>query len=151
MKIRAWMWALVLVTVFSGEAAPWQQPLPADTAKPSVGTSCASALQPYIKTTLYFERPGSLTTAGQRKWQAFIREVLVRHFPDGGTILENIGWWRDPDGKVAGGRGNTLIVLGAPEKVAEHRRAAAAVVAEIKKRYQQQSVLWEESAVCASF
>lgn len=145
------VWVLMLGALLGGDAEAWQQAAQTDTAKPTVAAACPSALQPYIKTTLYFERPGSLTKPGQRKWQAFIREVLLQHLPDGGTILDNVGWWRDPDGKVAGGRGNTLIVLGPPDRAGDHRRAVATVVAEIKKRYQQQSVLWEESWVCAGF
>lgn len=144
-------WVLLLGAVLSGDMAAGDQQAQTETGRPPVAMTCAGALQPHIKTTLYLERPGSLTKAGQRKWQVFIREVLLQHFPDGGTILDNVGWWRDPDGKLGGGRGNTLIVLSPPEKLADHRRAVAAVVGEIKKRYQQQSVLWEESAVCAGF
>lgn len=147
--MKTWVSVLLVGWVVGGVSDAVQQ-AQTNTARPVVAT-CAAALQPYMKTTLYFERPGSLTKARQRKWQAFIREVLVQHFPEGGTIMENIGWWRDPEGKVAGGRGNTLVVLAPPDKAAEHRRAVAAVVAEIRRRYQQQSVLWEESWVCAGF
>ena len=125
-------------------------------AQTSTPYACSGALQGYVRTSLYMER--NMAQPGQKprpitdkQWQKFMREVLVQHLPEGGTVLENYGWWRDPKGVMSGGKGVTVIVSAPVAQAAAHREAVHAVVEEMKRRFQQQSVLWEEDAVCSAF
>jgi hypothetical protein len=110
------------------------------------GSSCAAPLQPYVKVTLYMGR-GS-RDAGQ--WQTFVDEVLVRHFPDGGTMLETAGWWEGRTGTPGDNNSRMLVMLHPAGDRDAFALAVQEVIAEIKDRFGHRAVLWEESAICAA-
>ena len=111
----------------------------------AVAAACAAPLQPYLRTALY---TGAIADTG---WQRFVSEVLVQHFPAGGSAFENTGWWRRPNGTLYRNVGKTLVVLAPATEADAHRTAVRAVIAEFKRRFNHQSVGWEEDRVCAGF
>ncbi len=116
--------------------------------------SCAGPLQPYLRTSLYMDRSDPKAPSGRitnDEWQRFVDDTLLEHFPAGGTVFANTGWWRRPNGTTGGGVGMTLVVLAPGSEATLHRKAAQAVIEKFKKRYSQRSVLWEEDQVCAAF
>ena len=128
-------------------------------AQPSPGTSCTASLKPYLRTSLYMDRlymdPSKPNVPSreisEEEWQGFVNDVLLRHFPAGGTIYGNAGWWRRPDGGTDGGRGQTLVILAPVAEADSHSKAVKAVIGEVKKRYRHRSVLWVQEHVCAAF
>ena len=127
-------------------------------ARPEVAVApaidCPAPLEPYIRTALYLDRSNRNDPSGRlsdEEWQRFVDTVLLEHFPAGGTILANSGWWRRPNGTTGGGPGRTLVVLAPVAEAGAHRMAVRAVIAEIKTRYGLRSVLWEEGQACAAF
>jgi len=103
---------------------------------------------------LYTDRSNRNSPDGRlsdEEWRAFVEEVLVRHFPDGGTILDNSGWWRRPDGTTFRGVGRVLIMLVPASEVDPERAAVRSVIDAIKSRYGPRAVGWEEDWVCAGF
>ena len=115
---------------------------------------CPPTLEPYLRTSLYMDRSNRNDPSGRLtddEWQGFVDEILLRHFPAGGTIFLNSGWWRRPDGSTGGGPGRTLVVLSPVSEAESHRSAVGAVIAEVKARYGHRSVLWEEGRVCVTF
>lgn len=142
------LWAWLAVAAIGGEAAQQEASAPAPAA------ACPGALQPYVRTSLYMDSSDPKARTGRitdREWQRFIDDTLLLHFPAGGTVFANSGWWRRPNGTTGGGVGMTLVVLAPVGEGTQHREAARAVIEKFKKRYSQQSVLWEESQVCAAF
>lgn len=116
--------------------------------------SCAAPLKPFLRAALYMDRSNRNAPSGRltdEEWERFVDDVLVRHFPAGGTMFTNSGWWRRPDGSRTGGDGKTLVMLVRASEARSHRAAVQAVIDEIKKRYGHRSVLWEEDWVCAAF
>lgn len=116
--------------------------------------SCLAPLQPYLRTTLYTDRSNRNDPSGRMsddEWQRFVDEILVRHFPVGGTMYSNTGWWRRPDGSTGGGTGRTIVLLVSISELQAHRSSVRAVIDEIKRRFGHQSVGWEEEWVCVSF
>lgn len=110
---------------------------------------CPAALKPYVRTTLYLGTSRYFQNGG---WQGFIEEVIVKHLPAGGTVIENnSGWWRRPDGSTAMGGGRMLIVLAPMTEIATHRTGIQSVIAEIKRVTGHLSVGWEEARLCAGF
>ncbi len=107
--------------------------------------SCPAPLQPYLRTALF---TGAIADTA---WQRFVSEVLVQHFPAGGSVFENTGWWRRPNGTTYRNVGKTLVVLAPVTETESHRVAVRAVIAEIKQRFNHQSVGWEEGRLCAGF
>lgn len=116
--------------------------------------SCDAPLQPHLRVDLYTDRSNRNAPSGRLtddEWKRFVEEVLVKHFPDGGTVLENSGWWRRPNGTTFHGLGRTLIMLIPLNEVQSDRSAVRTVISEIKRRYGPSSVGWEEDWVCAAF
>jgi hypothetical protein len=111
--------------------------------------SCPATLVAYVRTTLYLGTSRYFIGDG---WKRFTEEVLVKHLPAGGTVVETeSGWWRRPDGSTAMGGGRMLIVLAPMTEIAIHRTGIQAVIAEIKRVTGHLSVGWEEAHVCAGF
>lgn len=118
------------------------RPVPLPTAAP---VSCPAPLQPYMRTTLY---TGAIADTA---WRRFMSEVLIEHFPAGGSVFENTGWWRRPDGTLYRNVGKTLVVLAPVTEIEQHRAAVRAVISAIKQRFNHRSVGWEEDRLCAGF
>lgn len=107
--------------------------------------ACSAPLQPYLRTALY---TGAIADSA---WQQFMSEVLVQHFPAGGSVFENTGWWRRPNGTLYRNVGKTLVMLAPVTETESHRAAVRTVIAAIKQRFNHQSVGWEEDWLCAGF
>lgn len=118
----------------------------ADRGPASLATNCPAPLEPFVKVTLYMGRG----TQDADEWQEFADEVLVRHFPDGGTMLETSGWWEGRVGDATDKNSRMLVMLHpAPDRDAFAERVQA-VIADIKERFGHRAVLWEEAAICAT-
>ena len=116
-----------------------------EVASPRPVSSCPAPLETHLRTALY---TGAIPDTA---WQRFVGEVLVQHFPAGGSVFENTGWWRRPNGTLYRNSGKTLVILAPVRDTEAHRTAVRAVIAEFKRRFNQQSVGWEEDRVCAGF
>ena len=145
---------LLLAMLLAGCATT--APSPDASPQPTV-LACPEPLQPYAKASLYMggsnrnAEDGRLT---EEEWARFVDEVLVAHFPDGGTIQSARGWWQRPPGSTrsGGGSGSRVLVLLHPlADRAGFAESVQRVIAEIKRRYGHRSVLWEEARVCAAF
>lgn len=111
--------------------------------------SCPANLRQYVRTTLYIGNSRYFANDG---WKRFTEEVLVKHLPGGGSVIENeSGWWRRPDGSTAMGGGRLLIVLAPMSEITTHRTGIQEVIAEIKRVTGHLAVGWEEDHLCAAF
>ncbi len=103
-----------------------------------------------VRTELYF---GLSTTGGgeitEEQFDAFVAQVITPRFPDGLTIVDGIGQWREPDGHISHERSKLLILLHEPGS------AAAAAIEEIraqyKSRFKQESVMRVTSMAGVAF
>ena len=112
--------------------------------------SCAPPSVPATGFEVYFgrDKPGGEVT--EAEWQGFVDEILSPRFPDGLTVLDAKGLWRDPrSGKVLGER-TKLVLLVAPDGAAA-RPVIEAAVADYQRRFDQHTVLRLERPVCAIF
>ena len=113
--------------------------------------SCSPPLQPMQQIELMFGRdvhgrPG----VGDAAWTRFLAREITPRFPDGLTVLDAAGQWRDPaNGRLARERSRLVIIVTAAEPPADDR--IAAIVAAYKQRFRQKSVGVVTSAVCAAF
>ena len=127
---------------------------PRDLRAVPVPTSCTAPLTRYLRSSVYLDRSNTrdpLRPYSETEWERFIDEVLIKHLPDGGTVFDNTGWWRRPDGTTFRGTGRTLIVLAAEKDSLSHRAGVLSVVDAIKQRYGHRLVIYEEASVCALF
>ncbi|MGQ0541254.1 MAG: DUF3574 domain-containing protein [Blastocatellia bacterium] len=96
----------------------------------------------FIRTELYFglTKPDG-TTLNDAEWSLFVDEVVTPRFPDGFTVVDGRGQWRNKEGKIAKESSKVFIVVypriervAAGKKIDEIRN-------EYKKRFDQESVL----------
>ncbi len=107
--------------------------------------------QPMALVTLYFGRDiaghGMVTDA---QWARFAADVIGRAFPDGFTVFDATGQWRNPATGVVGREATKVVDIAAPVS-ADVRAGIAAVTAAYKQQYHQIAVGVVSSAVCAAF
>ncbi|MGW3310460.1 DUF3574 domain-containing protein [Streptomyces sp. NPDC001073] len=88
----------------------------APTAYASLDTGTAPAPTrgtPYIETRLFFgtERPDGGPAVTERQFAAFVDKEVTPGFPDGLTVQDGRGQWRDRNGRVEKERSYELILL----------------------------------------
>jgi len=98
---------------------------------------------------MYFGLTRPLGKVSEAQWQSFLREKVTPRFPDGLTVWEAKGQWRGADGRITRERAKVLLLVHAD--TADVRTAIQAIIADYKRDYQQESVLWETASVCAAF
>jgi hypothetical protein len=106
---------------------------------------------PMVVTQLFFGRDiegrGPLTDA---EWSDFAANILARDFPDGFTVSDGDGQWRDPKThQVAHERAKIVIVAAAPAP--DLARRTAEVIAAYRTRFHQESVGVLTTTECGSF
>lgn len=116
-----------------------------------VAAAAECAGEAWVESTLYMGRGladgGTVPDAGV---QAFVAETIVPAFPDGFTILDARGHWRD--GRTGRAVGETTVVLvvahpPGPEADAALRRIADTYIT----RFGQSAVLRSDHPVCVTF
>lgn len=121
-------------------APPWQIAV----ANHPIGVfqQARSAAEKFLRTELYFGRAkpdGSTVT--DEEWDKFLAEVVTPRFPDGFTVVDGLGQFRDKNGKISREQSKVLILL-YPRK---QRRNSRAKIEEIRSAYvklfNQESVL----------
>jgi len=100
----------------------------------------AAAIGDTVADRLYFGRSipdgGTVTDSA---WSAFLREVVTPRFPDGLTVYQTYGQWREPDGRIAREESFVLEVVhpAGPAADADLRQIAEAY----KERFRQMAVM----------
>jgi hypothetical protein len=109
---------------------------------------CTAPLKPAVAIDLYFGRDkpagGEVTDA---EWGAFVTEVVTSRFPDGLSVFDSSGQYREPTGRIVRERSKRLavIVFDSPA----HKAKLAEIIDAYKQRFGQYSVFRVEQPVCA--
>ena len=117
------------------------------TAQPVVVGTCGSAV-PQLKTTLYFGGARPKGSVSELEWQLFLRDEVTPRFPNGMTVWDAEGQWRGTEGKIGHERTKVLLLVHPDTEAA--RQAVRALADRYRKLFEQESVLWETSHVCAA-
>ncbi len=83
------------------------------------------------------------------QWAAFLADTVTPRFPDGLTVLDAAGQWRDSAGAIQRERSKLLWILAPPGD--EARRLLDEISEEYERRFNQESVLRILGSACASF
>jgi hypothetical protein len=104
-------------------------------------TACPAPLKAAVEVDLYF---GEISPA---QWTAFLDEEVTSRFPDGLSVVDVYGQYRNRQGAVGRERSKLLVIVvfDAPA----HAPRVQAIVDSYRRRYSQESVLHVERAVCA--
>jgi hypothetical protein len=116
--------------------------LSAQSAVSATAPASVVKAEKYYRTELYMGMsiPGGAAVSGD-DWEKFLAEVVTPKFPDGFTILEGRGQYREASGVIAKEPSHVLVFL----YVRSKRKSAGAKIenirSEYKKRFSQESVL----------
>lgn len=134
---------------------------PAPPAAPAAPPQPAAAAQPYrcilpfeqrmLVAELFFGR----NIRGRRpltdaEWAAFARDVITPSFPDGFTVFDANGQWRNPE-TAAILRDPTKVLLVAAKRAPDLAGRLSSVIEAYKARFRQQSVGIITRDSCAGF
>jgi hypothetical protein len=103
-----------------------------------------------VRDVLYFgrNRPAG-GTVSDSEWHDFLDQVVTPRFPAGLTVVSATGQWRGQTGALERERAEVLTLFHAGDETA--RRAIAEIIAEYKRRFQQEAVLRDRTPTCARF
>jgi uncharacterized protein DUF3574 len=131
--------AVVLCTVAAGAAA--QSPAPA----------CQAAQQRRDVAELLFGRDiGNRLGVSDADWRRFVAREITPRFPDGLTVTDALGQWRDPDSGRIVREPSKRVEIVLPGHADDAARLDAIVTA-YKRQFRQRSVGLILQSACVSF
>ena len=111
-------------------------------------TACAAPLKPALQVDLYFGRGAEGgREVSEAEWASFLNEEVTPRFPDGLSVFDVRGQYRNPQGVIERERTKrlTVVVFDAPAHLGKVR----AIVDSYSRRHGQNSVFRVEQQVCA--
>ena len=90
-------------------------------------------------------------TVSDAEWADFLSSVVTPSFPDGLTVFDGYGQWRNPATEVIGRSPRVKIVLIAVKAAPDLAPRLSAVIDAYKVRFHQQSVGVITRDACAAF
>ena len=112
--------------------------------------ACPEGTERFVEYRLFFGRAkAGAEVVSDAAWDRFLAAEVTPRFPDGLTVLDGAGQWRNAEGIVERERSKLLVVIAPPGPGPLGRTAE---IAEAYKRgFGQDSVLRVVRAVCAAF
>lgn len=116
-----------------------------DEAKPAPASSAAATVargKPFTETRLFFgtERPDGGPAVTDKQFMAFIDDEVTPGFPDGLTIQDGRGQWRDSNGKIERERSYELILLYPTTEARKRDVQIEEIRSDYEKKFAQDSV-----------
>jgi Protein of unknown function (DUF3574) len=116
---------------------------------PQAATStCPAPLKPAVEVDLFFGGDaGNGRAVSEAEWAAFMAEEVTPRFPDGLSVIDVAGQYREPSGRMVREKTKliVLVIFDAPA----HLPKVQAVIDAYNRRHNQNSVFRTERAVCA--
>jgi hypothetical protein len=136
--INCKMGKFVLILLICGAFLHEPLPLRAETSLLQIGLTDAK----YARTELYFglSRKGG-SNVSEREFQDFLNEVVTPRFPNGLTIIDARGQWRENDLTITKEPSKVVILFYTRKERRDAGRKIEEIRAEYKRRFSQQSVL----------
>ena len=113
-------------------------------------STCPEGTEPFVKYELFMGRSGpDGEVVDDQSWDAFLADTITPRFPDGLTVLDAQGQWRNSEGQILKERSKVLVILAPPGESAPP--LIDEVSDEYKRRFGQETVLEVTSDACVSF
>jgi Protein of unknown function (DUF3574) len=119
---------------------------------PAPASSCLPPVEQHMLVAeLFFGRDiKGRQPLSDAEWAEFAARTITPNFPDGFTVTDGEGQWRNPlTRQIAGGRTKILLVAAKPEP--DLSRRLSAVIDAYKAQFHQQSVGIITRDACAAF
>ena len=116
----------------------------------STAPACPEGADQWVKYQLFMGRSNQTSeVVDDAAWATFLGDTVTPRFPDGLTVLDARGQWRDPEGEIKKERTKVLVILAPPGEDGLH--LIGEISAEYKRRFSQQSVLQVAYDTCVTF
>ena len=114
-------------------------------------SSCPPGADEFTEYRLFFgrNRDGE-EVVGESDWRNFLAGEITPRFPDGLTVLDAAGQWRDESGTIIRERSKLVVILAAHGRQ-DALRNTDEIMESYKRAFDQESVLRTISRTCASF
>ena len=111
---------------------------------------CPAGTELFSEYRLFFGRSrGSVEVVSDAAWQTFLAKEVTPRFPDGLTVLDARGQWRNGIGRLVRERTKLVIILAKPGDGGI--QLTNEITEAYKRAFWQESVLRAISAACVSF
>jgi len=111
-------------------------------------STCPSPLKPAVEVALYFGGDaGNGRAVSEADWAAFMAEEVTPRFPNGLSVIDVAGQYREPSGRMV--REKTKLIVVVVFDAPAHLGRVQAVTDAYTRRHDQNSVFRTEHAVCA--
>jgi hypothetical protein len=118
---------------------------------PVSGPDCPPGYEPFVEYQLFMGRGGATgEVVSDSDWEDFLAASVTPRFPDGLTVLDGFGQWRDAAGQIKKERSKVLILYAAGDE-STLRADVDAISREYEQRFNQESVLRAVDRACISF
>ena len=96
----------------------------------------------FYRTELYFgmDIPGG-GSVSEQEWNRFLNEEVTPKFPDGFTVVESYGQYKDKTGKIVKEKSRMLILLYPKKLLKENDPKIEEIRTAYKKAFRQESVM----------
>ena len=113
-------------------------------------STCPEGTDSFAEYQLFFGRSNADgEVVSDEAWTAFLADTITPRFPNGLTVVDGAGQWRDSAGVILRERSKVLIILTAPGE--EGMRLTDEISQEYEARFGQESVLRVVRTACVSF
>jgi hypothetical protein len=124
--------------------------LSAEASEAAQAIRCRAPLEPWTQVELYFGRGlGGDAVVSEEAFRDFVAQDVTPLFPEGLSVIDVAGQFRDSAGTIVREPSKLLILL-VPD-VAAVAPDVDTIIAAYKERFDQQSVLHAEQPVCVAF
>ena len=111
---------------------------------------CPAGTDRWTEYRLFFGRSqGTAEVVTDEAWRAFLAEVITPRFPDGLSVLDAAGQWRDASGTIVRERSKLVLILAEPG--ASGMQSTHEIAQAYRKTVGQESVLRVVTTACVSF
>jgi Protein of unknown function (DUF3574) len=116
----------------------------------SLPQACLPPARPMMSAELFFGRSVGEGTVSEKEFATFLAAEITPRFPDGLTVLDARGQWRNGDRGLIAHEASKLVKIVFADDAAR-RADLDAIAVSYKLRFRQQSVLISLQPVCATF
>ena len=111
---------------------------------------CPAGMERFAEYRLFFGRSrDGVEVVTDAQWHAFLAEEITPRFPDGLTVMDAAGQWRDASGTIVRERSKVLLVLAEPGPAGMRRTDE--IMQAYKRTFDQEAVLRAVTTACVSF
>jgi hypothetical protein len=116
------------------------------TANAQSSIQCSGSQKPWVVADLLFGR----THVSETSWARFLATEVTPRFPDGFTVIDAKGQWREPGGQKISRERSKLLMIAMPPS-ADNDERLQKIIEAYKARFKQQSVGLIVRPACVSF